>query len=104
MKTKYISALVTLSAGAVASVASIISGAPTGAFLRNVFLALVVFGVLGYIVEKIIAKTIAPAPSHDELETFENIEEVIRREEEYDEKYNNGKKSKKEVKRIPIGQ
>lgn len=104
MKTKYISALVTLSAGAVAAIAGLISGASTGVFLKSVFLTLVVFGILGVIVEKIIAKTIAPAPSRDEMEVFENIEEVIRREEEYDEKYNNGKKSKKEVKRIPMGQ
>lgn len=104
MKTKYISALVTLSAGAVAAIAGLISGAATGIFLRSVFFTLVLFGILGYIVEKIIARTIAPAPSRDDQEIFENIEEVIRREEEYDEKYNNGKKSKKEVKRIPIGQ
>lgn len=104
MKTKYISALVTLSAGAVVAVAGLVGGMPTGIFVRSVFFTLVVFFVLGCVVERVIAKAIAPAPSRDELEVFENIEEIIRREEEYDEKYNNGKKTKKEVKRIPIGE
>ncbi len=104
MKTKYISALVTLSGGAVAAIAGVISKAPTDVFVKSVFLTLVLFWVLGCVVEKIIAQAIAPAPSRDEFEVFENIEEVIQREEEYDKKYNNGKKSKKEVKRIPISE
>ncbi|MBQ2801671.1 MAG: hypothetical protein IJF03_09785 [Lachnospiraceae bacterium] len=104
MKTKYISALVTLTAGAVVAVAGLISKAPTGIFVRNVFITLLISLFLGWIAERIVAKAIAPAPSRDEGEVFENIEEVIRREEEYDEKYNNGKKHKKEVKRIPVGE
>lgn len=104
MKIKYISALVTLAAGAVVAVAGLISKAPTGIFVRNVFLTLLISLVLGCIAERIVAKTIAPAPSRDEDEVFENIEEVIRREEEYDEKYNNGKQRKKEVTRIPVGE
>ena len=104
MKTKYISALVTLTAGAVVAVAGLISKAPTGIFVRNVFITLLISLFLGWIAERIVAKAIVPAPSRDEDEVFENIEEVIRREEEYDEKYNNGKKHKKEVKRIPVGE
>lgn len=104
MKIKYISALVTLAAGAVVAVAGLISKAPTGIFVRNVFITLLISLFLGWIAERIVAKTIAPAPSRDEDEVFENIEEVIRREEEYDEKYNNGKQRKKEVTRIPVGE
>lgn len=104
MKTKYISALVTLSAGAVVAIAGLINKASTSIFVRSVFFTLVVCWFLGWIAERIIAQVIAPAPSRDELEVFENIEEVIQQEEEYDKKYNNGKKSKKEVKRIPIGE
>lgn len=104
MKTKYISALVTLSAGAVVAIVGLVGGMPTEIFIRTVFLTLVVFFLLGCIVERVIAKAIAPAPSRDELEVFENIEEIIRCEEEYDKKYNNGKKTQKEVKRIPIGE
>ena len=37
------------------------------------------------------------------LEIFENIEEIIKREEEYDEKYNDGKKSHKEVTKLTLG-
>ena len=56
-------------------------------------------------VEKLIVAAIAPDASRDESEHFDNIEEVIRKEEEYDIKYNNGKKTKNksEVKRIPLG-
>ena len=105
MKIRYISALVTLTAGAVVAVAGLISEAPTGIFVRNVFLTLLLSFFFGWIAEQIIAKAIAPAPSRDEDEVFENIEEVIRREEEYDEKYNDGKNlKKKEVKRIPVGE
>lgn len=104
MKTKYISALITLSAGAVVAIVGLINKAPTGVFVKSVFFTLVGCWFLGWIAEKIISQAIAPAPSRDEFEEFENIEEVIRREEEYDKKYNNGKKSKKEVKRIPIGE
>lgn len=102
-KIKYISALIMLSAGAVTAVAGLICGTPTEIFIRNVLLVLVVFFLFGLMIEKMIARTMAPAASRDELEVFENIEEIIRREEEYDEKYNNGKKTRKEVKRIPLG-
>lgn len=102
-KIKYISALIMLSAGAVTAVAGLIYGTPTEIFIRNILLVLVVFFLFGLMVEKMIARILAPAASRDELEVFENIEEIIRREEEYDEKYNNGKKTRKEVKRIPLG-
>ena len=96
MKTRYISAVVALSGGAIAAIVSFMSKTPTSTFLKNVFWALLVFWLVGYIVERIVAKTVAPAASRDESEIFEDIEEVIRREEEYNEKYNPGKK--KEVK------
>lgn len=102
MKTRYISAIVALSGGAIAAIVNFVNKTPTSLFLKNVFLGLLVFWMIGYITERIIAKTIAPAASRDELEVFEDIEEVIRREEEYDEKYNKGKKKKVEVKQISI--
>ena len=104
MKIRYISALITLSAGAVVAVMGLITKTPTEIFIRNVLMVLVVFFFFGLAMEKIIASVLAPAASKDEFEVFENIEEIIRREEEYDEKYNDGKKTKKEVKRIPLGQ
>ena len=103
MKIKYISALITLSAGAVVAVMGLIAGTPTEVFIRNVLLTLIVFFLFGLMMEKIIASALAPAASKDEFEVFENIEEILRREEEYDEKYNDGKNTKREVKRIPLG-
>lgn len=104
MKTRYISALITLSAGAVAAVTGVIFHMPTGVFIRNILAVLVIFLIVGLVVEKLITATIAPDASRDEKEHFEDIEEVIRKEEEYDMKYNNGKKTKhkSEVKRIPL--
>lgn len=102
MKTRYISAIVALSGGAIAAIVNFVNKTPTSLFLKNVFLGLLVFWMIGYIMERIIVRTIAPAASRDEFEVFEDIEEVIRREEEYDEKYNKGKKKKKEVKQIPM--
>ena len=102
MKTRYISAVVALSGGAIAAIINFVNKTPTNLFLRNVFLGLLVFWIIGYIMERIIAKTIAQAASRDELEVFEDIEEIIRKEEEYDEKHNKGKKKKKEVKQIPM--
>ena len=103
MKIRYISALITLSAGAAVAVMGLIAGTPTSIFVRNVLLVLTIFFVLGLVVEKMIARVLAPAASKDEFEVFENIEDVLRREEEYDEKYNDGKNKKREVKRIPLG-
>lgn len=104
MKTKYISALITLSAGAVAALVGTICGMPSNVFIRSILITLFAFFLMGLLVEKVIFVTIAPDASRDESEHFENIEEVIRKEEEYDEKYNNGKKTKNksEVKRIPL--
>lgn len=102
MKTRYISAIVALSGGAIAAIINFANKTPTNLFLKNVFWGLLVCWIIGYIMERIVAKTIAPAASRDESEVFENIEEVIRREEEYDEKYNKGKKKKKEVKQISM--
>lgn len=104
MKTKYISAIITLSAGAVAALVGVICGMPSDVFMRSILITLIVFLMIGLVVEKLIVATIAPDASRDEFEHFENIEEVIRKEEEYDLKYNNGKKTKNksEVKRIPL--
>ena len=102
MKIKYISALITLSAGAVVAVMGLITETPTEVFVRNVLFTLVVFLIFGLIVEKTIARILAPAASKDEFEVFEDIEQILRREEEYDEKYNDGKNTKREVKRIPL--
>lgn len=104
MKTRYISALITLGAGAVAAITGAICHMPSGVFIRCILATLVVFLIIGLMVEKLIMATIAPDASRDEEEHFDNIEEVIRKEEEYDVKYNNGKKTKNksEVKRIPL--
>ena len=105
MKTRYISAIITLGAGAVIALAGFIFRLPSSVFIRSVLATLIIFLIIGLMVEKLIVAAIAPDASRDESEHFDNIEEVIRKEEEYDIKYNNGKKTKNksEVKRIPLG-
>lgn len=104
MKTRYISGLIMLSAGAVVAVVGVCCGTPTQNFLRNLLFTLIGSFVFGIVVEGFVRTALSPAPSRDELEIFENIEEVIKREEEYDEKYNNGKKSQKEVTKLTLGE
>lgn len=103
MKTRYISGLIMLSAGAVVAVVGVICGTPTESFLKGLLLTLIGAFVFGLLVESFVRNALSPAPSRDEFEIFENIEEIIKREEEYDEKYNDGKKSHKEVTKLTLG-
>ncbi len=104
MKTRYISGLIVLSAGAVVAVVGVICGTPTEIFLKELLLTLVGAFAFGLLVESFVRNALSPAPSRDELEIFENIEEIIKREEEYDEKYNEGKMKKKEVTKLTLGE